>query len=1387
MPHPSSSSNGTEDSLFGQVAGEFSERLARGESPEIDEYLTRYPQIAESIRDVFPALQALHDPAAVNGASHGRRRPWTELGERQRLGDFLILREVGRGGMGIVYEAQQLSMGRRVALKILPFVTLTDDRRLKRFRNEIRAVASLSHPNIVSIYSVGEEQGVHYYAMQLIRGHSLADVIGQLRQRGQDVHRSLDAHSLLDSLARLHGGSNGDVPARPPHPQSEAGRDHDQSAPGSTLDSPSPSSSTSVTHTRGYIQSAVRMIADVAGALEHAHQLGIVHRDIKPANLLLNAEGVISVTDFGVARVGDETGLSLATDLVGTLRYMAPEQASGRGVVDHRADIYSLGGTLYELLTLKPVFDGVERERLLHQIISEEPIPPRKLDRRIPRDLQTIVLKALAKEPADRYDSAAEFQDDLLSFLEHRPIKATPTGVATQLRKLARRHPMTFTILFLFLATLSVASIFLLQSERRAQQALGRTRDLLYAADIRTASQAVEAGELFRAQQLLDRQVPKPGEADRRDFAWHYLASRVDLHEIVRSTAAWGNAVWLAVAPDGYTVASGHESGAVVIWSTSDWQPVCVLSEHQSPLVKLDFRADGVLVSGDDSGKVIVWDLAQRRPHRTWQVPDGSPTWITCAPQGTMIAVAAGRDIWLWDGESSQPERPLRGTNGIIASLAFSPNGQWLASSDDAQPARIWELATRTEISGANFAEQEGTRASVVFSPDSRYLLLGHRSGEVATVDRSTGSVVRHRQIHTSNVYSMEFSPDGKYLLSGSKDMTTRLTNLSDMDAAPASLQHPRRVYCARFLAGGRIVSCSRDETVRIWKRQEPSFRESTSDSDFSHDIIHCNYSTDGSLLAVCCHIGSVALFSLKDQSWQLLPFVSDASLALFAHQARYALFIADDTAGPGGTLRHPTDRVAKTDIDGDGDLDLIASLGERNASVIQQNHGHGRWGVPRLAAEAHRGSHETLFLASAADGSVATKWHVVSDPGVLYRVRGFNSCRDVIPPGVVAIATADFDHNATSDLLVATESDESVCWYGDVDQNQPLQERRPVVMSAGRPHDVLAADVDDDTWVDAVVSSTQGIFWCRNLHDGSFSAPIVIDASLTVPARMEWADCDQDGRQDLVVATDDRIVWYGSRETGQLDSAAQLVRDLRSASWLLPIASTAVIWGLDSNQIEHHFSLHADLVTAAAISPDDQWLATAGRDNRVRIWRLPSGTFVRTLPDDRPVDQLLWSRDANQLLVSSEDVVYVWDRDGQVPRAKWMGHENTVSVMATSHNGELVATASHDLTIRLWSLKTGASLAVLVGHKQRPKAACFSPDDRVLATLGEMGTIRLWHVATGQELIELNDWSVPHGEDLYFSDAHTLMATGSEGRLARIGVWKVQATGQRRQIATKD
>jgi serine/threonine protein kinase len=347
------------------------------------------------------------------------RRSW--LGQ---IGDFRLFREIGRGGMGIVYEAEQVSLSRRVALKVLPFAAAFDQRQLQRFKNEAQAAAQLHHTNIVPVFAVGSERGVHYYAMQFIEGQSLATVIAELQQaepqQGNGVHEPKKA--LPDKPA----------PATVAEVRTEKETGRQPNLPGSSGRS-------------GKSQEFFRRFAQLgltaAEALEHAHQMGVVHRDIKPANLLVDGRGNLWITDFGLAQFQSNLGLTLSGEVLGTLRYMSPEQALAKRVlVDHRTDIYSLGVTLYELATLHPVFAGQDRHELLRQIAFEEPRPPRALDRCIPEDLETIILKAIAKEPAERYATAQELADDLQRFLSDKPVLARRPSLLVQAVKWSRRH-----------------------------------------------------------------------------------------------------------------------------------------------------------------------------------------------------------------------------------------------------------------------------------------------------------------------------------------------------------------------------------------------------------------------------------------------------------------------------------------------------------------------------------------------------------------------------------------------------------------------------------------------------------------------------------------------------------------------------------------------------------------------------------------------------------------------------------------------------------------------------------------------------------------------------------------------------------------------------------
>jgi tetratricopeptide (TPR) repeat protein len=445
------SAAGADEDRLADALEQYRALLEAGQRPDRHEFLARYRDIAAALSECLAGLEFVHEvaPELSRDAAGGTAKvpaAAEDLGQVLPLGDFRLLQEIGRGGMGVVYLAEQLSLGRRVALKVLPFAAALDVRQLQRFKNEAQAAAQLHHTNIVPVYFVGCERGVHYYAMQYIEGQTLAAAIRDLRQRagleaGEAGPQAGPGPALADELVsgRWAGAGAADpqlTTAYAPPPVAGAPAD-DPSAPVTAVLSTERS-------LRGpaFFRTVARLGAQAAEALEHAHQLGILHRDIKPANLLLDGHGHLWITDFGLAQVRGDAKLTMTGDLVGTLRYMSPEQAlAQRVVVDQRTDVYSLGATLYELLTLQPAFGGSDRQELLRQIAFEEPKAPRRINKAIPAELATIVQKAMEKNPADRYATAQELAEDLQRFLADEPIRAQPAGVVRRLRKWGRRHP----------------------------------------------------------------------------------------------------------------------------------------------------------------------------------------------------------------------------------------------------------------------------------------------------------------------------------------------------------------------------------------------------------------------------------------------------------------------------------------------------------------------------------------------------------------------------------------------------------------------------------------------------------------------------------------------------------------------------------------------------------------------------------------------------------------------------------------------------------------------------------------------------------------------------------------------------------------------------------
>jgi serine/threonine protein kinase len=565
-----SSSSGSRDiGRFDQLAEEFAERYRHGERPSLQEYVDRLPEMADEIREMFPALVQVEQ--VENEARDDPHRSSPRPSARPReLGDYRIVREVGRGGMGVVYEAEQISLGRRVALKVLPGHVVRDGKALERFHREAKAAARLHHTNIVPVFEVGQDGDTAFYAMQFIQGQGLDQVIAELarlRDRNPQSPRLSSAESgligkpdpgietrsmraagpsnhMLEHVARslltgrlmsetLNSPAGTELPATEPErsntfgPDATLGDEAGNAGRYQLASRPAADESSSVVLPGGtalsmvessgrrqpYFRSVAQIGRQAAQGLAYAHSRGIIHRDIKPSNLLLDTAGVVWITDFGLAKA-EEDGLTATGDILGTLRFMPPERFRGEG--DGRVDVYVLGLTLYELLALRPAFRSSDRLKLIEQVKAEEPTRPRSIDRRIPRDLQTIVQKAIEKDPKARYQTAEALAEDLRRFLADEPIKARQVSTSERYWRWARRNPviatlgavLTAVLMVSTLASLIVARHMAVLAEDRRNAATAERSSRLDADRARDAAkQARNASARQAAGLLLDRGI----------------------------------------------------------------------------------------------------------------------------------------------------------------------------------------------------------------------------------------------------------------------------------------------------------------------------------------------------------------------------------------------------------------------------------------------------------------------------------------------------------------------------------------------------------------------------------------------------------------------------------------------------------------------------------------------------------------------------------------------------------------------------------------------------------------------------------------------------------------------------------------------------------------
>ncbi|MBI2926368.1 MAG: serine/threonine protein kinase [Verrucomicrobia bacterium] len=727
----------------------------------------------------------------------------------RRFGDYALLGEIARGGMGVVYRARQCSLNRLVAVKMLLAGEFASPEFVRRFRREAEAAAGLQHPNIVAVYEVGEHGGQQFFSMELVEGKNLAEHI-----REQPL------------------------PAR----------------------------------------RAATWLKAIAEAVHYAHERGLLHRDLKPSNVLIDALDAPRITDFGLAKwlapdAGDsipDTGsvsaesrirtsslqppassiqdLTRTGQAFGSPTYMSPEQAAGKhSALGPPSDVYSLGAILYQMLTGRPPFQGETLHQILLQVQGADPVAPQLLNPSVPADLQTICLKGLEKEPAKRFQSAAELAEELGRFLRNEPIRARPVGPEEKLWRWCARNPKLAGALGALAAALVVGvSGILWQWQRaedlataehaqreRAEQSEFTTRLNLYAADMMAASQAIERGDLGLGRRLLEAFVVPPSggalvsedqphpdrlkaglQTDLRGWEWRYLWARSQGEQLATLRGHTWIVMSAAFSPDGRQLATGSQDSTVKLWNPATQQLIASIQAHTGAVWNVSFTPEGdALVTSGSDGKVKFWNLETREVTATF---DGQQMMLA-ATNSLMAVAAVNPHFWdpeggiaLWDWRS---RRKLREFPDRAKSFALSADGTLLAVTGKKPGVRIWHAASGELLRTLPADVQTW---SLNFSPDLRHLTAAAR-GKVLVWDL-TSSNAPVELPHTLGVWSAKFSPDGRYVVTAASDRGVRLWDGRSFQLQRVLRGHTDEAWCTAFAPDGQtLASGGKDTTVLLW------------------------------------------------------------------------------------------------------------------------------------------------------------------------------------------------------------------------------------------------------------------------------------------------------------------------------------------------------------------------------------------------------------------------------------------------------------------------------------------------------------------------------------------------------------------------------------------
>ena len=936
------------------------------------------------------------------------------------FGGYLLVREVARGGMGVVYEARQKSLSRTVAVKMILGGRFASDEHVQRFLTEAEAAARLRHPNIVSIHEVGQCEGQHFFSMDFVNGQNLGEVVDE---------RPLSA------------------------------------------------------------EESAELLQQVAEAVHYAHKQGVIHRDIKPSNILVDHRGDPHITDFGLAKLltasewgGKAKGLTISGQVMGSPSFVAPEQAGGAGSdIGPAIDVYSLGAVLYYLLTGRPPFVADNLELTLSLVLNSTPPSPRLLNPALPKDLETICLKCLDREPTRRYDSAQDFADELGRFRRGEAIHARATSTAEKLVRWAGRNRLlaglaATSLLLLFVGMLGIflqwrrAEGFAASEQQERARAEMALADLqLQHAELRLSegdtlggiaylSHLLETdpGHTVAAERLLsvlaNRNFALPeGLSFRHDRAIAHAEFSPDGSFIVTASEDHTARIWSAttgeeiapallhdgpvqmasISPDGMRVVTIEAGGAVRVWSTETGAPLGPVISHDGRVDHADFHPTlPRVLTGTRTGKVRVWDLERSEELiETDFSHSGELAAAAFDPEGSRILSVGRFDglLQIFNAETGKRiSKANFGGNTRIEAAGFSPDGRRVAIASYNRFAQVWDLSTGQSLFTFRLLR---TGIDLAFSPDGELLATASRDGRVVIWDLETGERAREFTDHHTWVQHVEFSSDGLRLLTREFGQRAHVWDLLTGEQLTLPLTFEAPLRSIHFdPSGERVLAATEDGRAQIWDIR-PSAPPALLLAHKS-GVSTVAWQADGSRVIVTSGDGSVKiwdavtgrrLISQKQKSRPTATLSPDGETALVGLQDGGIVFWKLKT-GEQHTAMHGAGRITHTEISSDGTRGLTAGF---NGIARVWDLESGEQIGPGLKHEAR------LWHASfSPDGervvtcsddwrdpngdNTARIWNHITGEELTPPLRhGGGLYRAVFSPDGTRVLTASFDHTA--------------------------------------------------------------------------------------------------------------------------------------------------------------------------------------------------------------------------------------------------------------------------------------------------------------------------------------------------------------------------------------